>query len=91
MPPISADNTWLREEVFRARLQAQGYSVVTLASAIGLSKSKLYNVLRGQGDLRLTQLARLARALGCHPWCLVRVPVEPQPGSWDSQEIIDEG
>ena len=74
---MTAHDTGIRREYLRQRLAQQGYTVVTFAKVVGLSKSKLYNVLRGHADLRLTQLAWLARVLHCCPWQLIQLPGDP--------------
>ena len=53
-----------------------------LAETAGLSAIHLRRIEAGKADLRVTMLVRLAVALGCEPWRLLRpaAPVERRAG-----------
>lgn len=55
----------------RELCREQHLGLVELAVEIGVSKTYLYDVMRGRTDLRVGHLALLARRLRVRPWDLV--------------------
>ena len=62
----------------RARARAKKLSVVALAKAAGVTQSHAYAVLAGEKSPTADWLAKIAKALGCQPYELLRPPRGPR-------------